>query len=331
MRTLLVLFSLLSTSLAFPQETAARASRVAKQGHVLKEGDVITSLVFSPNGNLLAIADTMGFLTVWDVKTGLRVASFRDRFFRGGRVAFSSDSRWIAFGAGWDLHLYKVGTWSEPYGRFPLEGSVGGLSFSPDGKSLACAVWRVGITLWNPDTGKRVRTFGGPRAYGRTLAFRPNGRQLASAGSTRSDNNSVRLWDVSRGELARAVECGKARVNDAAFSPDGRLLAAGSSSAILLWDTTSGRLIKTLESPGWNDALAFSSEGRLLASGGLWGIRIWDVVTGQKVRTLGSEYDASAIAFSPKRGLLASGGRDLIARLWDVSTGSEVRTLDGIR
>ena len=200
MRIGFVVLGVLLASPAFPQGIAAPSPRVAtRHERAFKEGFAITSMAFSPDGSLLVVADTLGLMTVWDVKSGLQVTRFQDRGSRGGKVAFSSDDQWVALGAGWHLHLYKAGAWKEPYSALQMEGSVGGLAFSPDGKSLACAVDEVGITLWDPDTGKELRTFGGPTAFGSALAFRPDGRQLA-AGS--ASGNSVRLWDVSSGMLA---------------------------------------------------------------------------------------------------------------------------------
>ena len=94
-----------------------------------------------------------------------------------------------------------------------------------------------------------------------------------------------------------------------AFSPDGRLLAStGDHSAIKLWDTATGKEVRTLAGhQGMPDAFAFSPDGRWLASTSSRdiGVTLWEVATGQAVRTFEEhgQYEnphyAGEIAFTP--------------------------------
>jgi len=78
------------------------------------------------------------------------------------------------------------------------------------------------------------------------------------------------------------------------FSPDGRLLATATlgSSVIKLWETSTGRELRNLQSgiqnaPGTSPLVAFSRTSRLLATVGADNIvRIWDVVSGRELQTL---------------------------------------------
>jgi WD40 repeat protein len=165
-----------------------------------------------------------------------------------------------------------------------------------------------------------------------SVAFSPDGRLLASAGSF---DHTIKLWDVATGSLVRTLFGSTYDVRSVAFSPDGRLLASGSGSGnntVKLWEVASGSLVRTLT--GHTDdvnSVAFSRDGKLLASGSDdKTIKLWEVASGSLVRTLtGHTDDVNSVAFSPDGRLLASGSNDKTIKLWEVATGSLVRTLEG--
>ncbi len=123
-----------------------------------------------------------------------------------------------------------------------------------------------------------------------------------------------------------------------AFSPDGKTLAtAGWDKTVRLWDTTTGKEIRSLIGHQAEvEALAFAPDGKTLASSG-WDqtVRLWDVSSGKELRLLGQHPDGVlAIAFSPDGKLLASGNQDQKNRqgtlhLWDAATGKKLPLFSG--
>lgn len=106
----------------------------------------------------------------------------------------------------------------------------------------------------------------------------------------------------------------------AKFSPDGsRVVTTADPTSALIWDRTSGSLIKNLPHPSRPDVAAFSADGRsLLTKSWDHKIRIWDTQTWQ-LRFPPLLHDiASSAAFSSDSSRLVTVGQDKLARLWDL-------------
>ena len=124
----------------------------------------------------------------------------------------------------------------------------------------------------------------------------------------------------------------KGAVEDVTFSPDGNAFAtAGMDKVIRLWDTATGRLLRTLE--GHTDdvkTVGFDPGGTRLASGSYdRTARIWEVDTGRLVRTLGPfPIAVTSVAFSPDGRTLVLASDDFSVRFVDPTSGEERHRLD---
>ena len=111
------------------------------------------------------------------------------------------------------------------------------------------------------DWSALLQTLEGHSGWVSSIAFSPDGTQLASG----SDDRTIKLWDAATGSLQRTLEGHSSPVNSVAFSPDGTQLASGSDDrTIKLWDAATGSLQRTLEShSGPVGSIAFSPDGRI--------------------------------------------------------------------
>src|SRR5262249_21328811 len=66
------------------------------------------------------------------------------------------------------------------------------VTFSPDGRLLACGGWQS-VHLWETSTGKERVRFTGHRGEVNAVAFTPDGRTLA----TGSFDGALMFWDVT--------------------------------------------------------------------------------------------------------------------------------------
>ena len=213
-----------------------------------------------------------------------------------------------------------------------IPGSPVSLDLSGDGKTLAVAT-NFDIQIYDPgNLEAALYKLEGHKTLSR-VKFNPDGRLLASAGSSFDD--TIRLWDMTKGGTELAVLTGHTEaIYSIDFSPDGSLLASGSrDNSLRVWDVKTGKeLFFSLNHNREVHSVAFSPDGATLASGGADGkIRLWDVQTKQEKKVLdGHTIQVDCLAFSPDGKLLASAGQyDTEIRLWDTQTWQPMNILRG--
>ncbi|WP_407891833.1 WD40 repeat domain-containing protein [Scytonema sp. NUACC26] len=118
-------------------------------------------------------------------------------------------------------------------------------------------------------------------------------------------------------------------VNSVSFRPDGKILASASDdNTVKLWDTATGKEIKTLTGyTNWVNGVSFSPDGKILATAsGDNTVKLWDTATGKEIKTLtGHTNGVWSVSFSPDGKILASASHDNTVRLWRLDFNSLLR------
>ena len=224
------------------------------------------------------------------------------------------------------LSVFPLNTFAEDVSYITLEGSawpVRGVSFSPDGRTLASGSGDSTIRLWNVRTGRELQTLRGHRNWINNVSFSPDGRTLASS----SNDHTIRLWDVRTGRELQTLRGHTHYLIRVSFSPDGRTLVSsgGGDLTVRLWDVVTGQQQVLTGHKDWVYSISFSPDGRTLASSDAGGaIHLWDVRSCQHLQTLTRHTQGvSSVSFSPDGRTLASGSGDQTISLWNVVTGQQ--------
>lgn len=200
------------------------------------------------------------------------------------------------------------------------------------------------ISLWDPTTGRRIRTISTPREQIRALEFSPDGRTLAAAYGFGRD--SVFCWDAHSGRTVYTLLNRFTGFPQLAFSPKGEQLAVGADRLTILKAAT-GIELRSIPRTGHGlIELAYSPDGKELAGlehdgTNLWNpekISVWGPDTGELERTVALPVDNTEYSsLSHSEGVSAftapSRNRSKVAEapciLWDERQGLKLVALKG--
>lgn len=318
----LLLFGILTiglTPLFVAHCTAQQLEFVVETGHA----GTIDSIVFSPDGKLLASCDGTS-IKLWDVETGQEIKSVAV-FEEVNSLAFSRNGKRLAAGSYnntikiWDIEIGK-----ELLTLIGHTNSISSVVFSPDDKMLASGSDDGTIRFWDSETGRPLKIFQNDFAISE-IAFSPDGRRLASG----DYGGEVKLWNVADAQEQKPLSFkGDSRlVITVAFSRDGQILASGGTDkTVMLWNLASNEYTQLTESAGPIVSLSFAKGGKTLAWGSGKIIRLWDVEFNREFRTLSENNDwVTPVVFSPDGKTLASGHSDSKIKLWDSVSGKVLK------
>ena len=287
------------------------------EGH--RHRNWVYSVVFSPDGTLLASGSLDNTVKLWDVANRRNIATLKGHTRVVTAVSFSPDGALLVSGS--DDGTIKLWDVASRRNIATLKGHrnwVGSVVFSPDGTLLASGSRDNTIKLWDVASRRNIATLKGHTKHIQSVVFSPDGTLLASG----SRDNTIKLWDVASRRNIATLKGHRNWVRSVSFSPDRAILASGSEdNTVRLWDVAGRRNFAILKGHRSRvRSVSFSPDGAILASGSADGtVRLWDVAGRRNIATFGNASDVWSVSFSPDEITLASGLGDGTIALWDVS------------
>ncbi len=293
------------------------------------------TMTFSPDGKLLAAGGQGPKIQGWDVATGKALRQMKGEEY-WNTVSFSPDGKVLASARMREgiIHLWDPNTGQELRRWDSLTRGQINIAFSPDGNTLISgSQYGSVIRKWDLGTGKVIGTSSAP---GHFLGMAPQGRTLFAYG----DDRILQEWDIRSGRLRQERRSNAPFPNGIlALRPDGKALAMVAfrmesgpdlrtntirEPLIRLFDTSTGKEIKTIQVKQGPIEIRFSPDGAILATVNDDGIRLFNAKTGHEIRHFSGPGTAQApLAFSEDGRFLATAWNSHTLCLFDIATGRE--------
>ncbi|MBK5293868.1 MAG: WD40 repeat domain-containing protein [Acidobacteriia bacterium] len=210
-------------------------------------GDYASSLVVSPDGELVGFVGEFGGISLRDRNTGEPLPWAEKEFSKVEAAAFSPDSRRLAVSMNDTVYLVDIRS-GELVRMFEGVGPLSSMAFSPNGRYFAMG-GGVLIRMWSCATGELVRTLE-VGSLNEEMSFSPDGQYIVCDGVS-----GVSLWDVEREVCLWSRHPGNGRIEYFSFSLDGRqLIGLTDGGQLYRWTLAGdGRLvsIQMLSKNGW--------------------------------------------------------------------------------
>ena len=286
----------------------------------------VKDIKFSPYGNQLAVATTIG-VWIYDIQTGTDTNLFEDIMGGANAVSYSplgTTPIIAAAHADWTVRLWDINRGKEKPDSV-LRGHTAEIytvEYSPDGSRIASGSADKTIRIWDPDAttdSKKLVAILPYKDAVRTLSFSPDSKILAGG----SDDGTIQVWDAGTGDRIYEFKEHIDSVQTVHFSRNRtELISASLDKTAILWSLVGegGKLHPPIEHEAPVYAAKFSPDGNTFATSSADRlIQLWDTSVGShKLTLIGHKDSVENIDFSPDGSSLASGSPDGTIHLWDI-------------
>jgi WD40 repeat protein len=292
----------------------------------------------SQEGSRLALSG-LGFVRLWDTRTGKFLRSVRENNPLVTVLTFSPDGQrlFLSCGYNWGGTIAADDTATgKSLGAFNMKKPPSSIAVRPDGNLVASSNGEGDVYLWDPEFFRKDRLLrlNLPFSGGvREVLFTPDGRHLL----TRNSDGTVYVLRLADQGESPGAGVGRKKPDprdDPPLIPTGdplTPLTLVTRPAPLKGKGVASWTIDTKRHRGAAPVSVFCPDNQRVASAGDDGtVRIWERGTGKLLRILiDHTAPVQVVAWSPDGKRLASAGDDYSVRIWDPNQGLLLKKLTG--
>lgn len=208
-------------------------------------GEQIDSIVFSPDGALLASVSIDGAVHIWNLETDRCLQTLHVHPDSVHSVIFQPNSTNLIIPGREDdaIHVWDTITDQMVQTLRGHSDAICTIGFSPNNNDLfASGSWDHTIKIWDLAASSCLQTLRGHHGDVCAVAFSPDGVRLASG----SSDCTIRIWEPVKGLCLKTLHPYNVVSTAIAFTPDGNtLVSALNGNGVAIWDVATGQWLHT--------------------------------------------------------------------------------------
>lgn len=292
----------------------------------LNGGGKMQSVDFSPNGKALVAAtntgDIHGHLRIWSTRTWSKLQDLYDPHYPHYEIfsaKYSPNGHYLVTAGQDEKGLNRVAVWSARTGRIVARSPASLFPYHTDSLNVS--------PTFSPDN-TRILVFGSTQ--GRTGKANPVG--VLAVWTWKQGTVVQAPFAVGQGHPTDLPQVGQ--VTDAQWSRNGNLVAvaagnsasASTSGVVLVWDSRTNKLLKSILTRATLEDAVFSPDGsEVLAGGDDYTARVWvwrspNPALDSPPPLIGDTNNVYSVAFNLNGAVAVTASADGTTRVWDWRT-----------
>ncbi len=291
------------------------------RGHTMP----VICVAFDHKSEHIVSGDSNGIAYVWDVKSGQKAATLEGHKISVRSADFSKDdSQIVTTSLDSTMRVWNARDGRQVREQVGHGGFIYSIEFTPDGSEIAAAGVEYSVKFWNAKDFKVVRKLA--QGWDDTIYRIAFNKDKAGDIAVGHKNGKIKTWGYSNEEMQFEFMAHRGKVWALAHVSGGKyLVSGGEDSYVLVWDTRTRELYKTVGHDAVVRCVAAHPKEPVFASSCEAGlINLWKIGD-KKLQWTPKTIEAaaapvSAVEFSPDGNLLACSTEDGLVRVFDVKT-----------